>query len=52
MNCRRLLVHGAQEGTPLSEVVGMAAGIVEAEDMLGDAAGGECWSNNASSIWR
>jgi len=31
-----LLVHGAQEGTPLSEVVGMAAGIVEAEDILGD----------------
>ena len=31
-----LLVHGsAQEGTPLSEVVGMAAGIVEAEDILG-----------------
>jgi hypothetical protein len=31
-----LLVHPAQEGTPLSEVVGMAAGIVEAEDMLGE----------------
>jgi hypothetical protein len=31
-----LLVHGNQEGTPLSEVVGMAAGIVEAEDILGD----------------
>ena len=31
-----LLVHGAQEGTPLSEMVGMAAGIVEAEDILGD----------------
>src|SRR6266852_9970440 len=31
-----LLVHSAQEGTPLSEVVGMAAGIVEAEDMLGE----------------
>ncbi|HVP48035.1 MAG TPA: hypothetical protein VMT32_15685 [Bryobacteraceae bacterium] len=31
-----LLVHGTQEGTPLSEVVGMAAGIVEAEDILGD----------------
>ncbi len=31
-----LLVHGsAQEGTPLSEVVGMAAGIIEAEDILG-----------------
>jgi hypothetical protein len=31
-----LLVNGsAQEGTPLSEVVGMAAGIVEAEDILG-----------------
>jgi len=32
-----LLVHGAQEGTPISEVLGMAAGIVEAEDILGDA---------------
>jgi hypothetical protein len=31
-----LLVHGTQEGTPLSEMVGMAAGIVEAEDILGD----------------
>jgi hypothetical protein len=31
-----LLVHGAQEGTPLSEMVGMAAGIVEAEDIMGD----------------
>jgi len=31
-----LLVHGTQEGTPLSQVVGMAAGIVEAEDILGD----------------
>jgi hypothetical protein len=31
-----LLVHGAQEGTPLSEVVDMAASIVEAEDMLGE----------------
>ena len=31
-----LLVHAAQEGTPLSEMVGMAAGIVEAEDILGD----------------
>jgi hypothetical protein len=31
-----LLVHGTPEGTPLSEVVGMAAGIVEAEDILGD----------------
>ena len=30
------LVHGTQEGTPLSEMVGMAAGIVEAEDILGD----------------
>ena len=30
-----LLVHGTQEGTPRSEVVGMAAGIVEAEDILG-----------------
>jgi len=30
-----LLVHGsAQEGRPLSEVVGMAAGIIEAEDIL------------------
>jgi hypothetical protein len=29
-----LLVHSAPEATPLSEVVGMAAGIVEAEDML------------------
>jgi len=36
-----LLVHGTQEGTPLSEVVGMAAGIVEAEDILGDAAASE-----------
>ena len=36
-----LLVHGAQEGTPLSEVLGMAAGIVEAEDILGDAAADE-----------
>ena len=32
-----LLVHGTQEGTPLSEVVGMAAGIVEEDDILGDA---------------
>jgi hypothetical protein len=31
-----LLVHGSQEGTPLSEMVGMAAGMVEAEDILGD----------------
>ena len=31
-----LLVHGTPEGTPLSEVVDMAAGIVEAEDILGD----------------
>ena len=31
-----LLVHGAQEGTPLSEVVSMASGIVEAEDMLAE----------------
>src|SRR5260370_33680066 len=31
-----LLVHGTQEGTPLSEMVGMAAGIVEAKDILGD----------------
>jgi hypothetical protein len=36
-----LLVHGSQEGTPLSDVVGMAAGIVEAEDILGDAPGEE-----------
>ena len=36
-----LLVHGAQEGTPLSEVLEMAAGIVEAEDILGDAAADE-----------
>jgi hypothetical protein len=36
-----LLVHGAQEGTPISEVLGMAAGIVEAEDILGDAAAEE-----------
>jgi len=36
-----LLVHGAQEGTPTSEVLGMAAGIVEAEDILGDAAADE-----------
>lgn len=32
-----LLVHSTQEGTPLSEMVGMAAGIVDAEDILGDA---------------
>jgi hypothetical protein len=32
-----LLVHGTQEGTPLSEVLDMAAGIVEAEDILGAA---------------
>ena len=32
-----LLVHGSQEGTPLSEVVGMAAGIIEAEDIMGGA---------------
>src|SRR5437870_4569615 len=31
-----LLVHGTQEGTPLSEVVQMATGIVEAEDMLAE----------------
>ena len=31
-----LLVHGTQEGTPLSEMVGMAAGIVDAEDILSD----------------
>jgi|SRR5579863_2446298 len=31
-----LLVQTSQDGTPLSEVVGMAAGIVEAEDMLGE----------------
>jgi hypothetical protein len=36
-----LLVHAAQDGTPLSEVVDMAAGIVEAEDILGDAPGEE-----------
>jgi hypothetical protein len=36
-----LLVHGSQEGTPLSDVVDMAAGIVEAEDILGDAPGEE-----------
>ncbi len=37
-----LLVHAAsQEGTPLSDVVDMAAGIVDAEDILGDAAGEE-----------
>jgi hypothetical protein len=36
-----LLVRGAQEGTPTSEVLGMAAGIVEAEDILGDAAADE-----------
>jgi hypothetical protein len=34
-----LLLHATQEGTPLSEVVDMAAGIVEAEDILGDAPG-------------
>ena len=32
-----LLVHGSPEGTPLSEVVGMAAGIIEAEDIMGGA---------------
>jgi hypothetical protein len=31
-----LLIHGSQEGMPLSEVVDMAAGIVDAEDILGD----------------
>jgi hypothetical protein len=31
-----LLVHAAQEGTSLSEMVGMAADIVESEDILGD----------------
>ena len=36
-----LLVHGTAEGTPLSEVVDMAAGIVEAEDILGDAPAAE-----------
>lgn len=36
-----LLVQATQEGTPLSEVVGMAAEIVEAEDILGDAGGEE-----------
>ena len=36
-----LLMNAAQEGTPLSEVVDMAAGIVEAEDILGDAPGEE-----------
>jgi hypothetical protein len=30
-----LLVHGDEEGTPLDEVVDLAAGLVEAEDMLG-----------------
>lgn len=32
-----LLVQATRDGTPLSEVVDMAAGIVEAEDILGDA---------------
>ena len=32
-----LLVHGTPEGTPRSEVLDMAAGIVDAEDILGDA---------------
>ncbi len=32
-----LLVQAPRDGTPLSEVVDMAAGIVEAEDILGDA---------------
>jgi hypothetical protein len=32
-----LLVHGTSEGTPLSEVVDMAAGMVEAEDIMGAA---------------
>ena len=36
-----LLVHGTQEGTPLSEVVDMAAGMVEAEDILGDVPAAE-----------
>jgi hypothetical protein len=31
-----LLVHGTPEGTPRSEMVEMAAGLVEAEDILGD----------------
>jgi hypothetical protein len=31
-----LLVYGTQEGTPIADVVDMAAGIVEAEDILGD----------------
>jgi hypothetical protein len=34
-----LLVHGGDGQTPLDEMVDMAAGIVEAEDMLGGAAG-------------
>ena len=36
-----LLVHATPEGAPLSQVVGMAAGIVEEEDILGDAAADE-----------
>jgi hypothetical protein len=32
-----LLVHGSREGTPLTEVVNMATGIVEAEDMMAEA---------------
>lgn len=31
-----LLVHGGQDGTPLAEVVGMAAHIIEEEDMIPD----------------
>lgn len=31
-----LLVHATQEGTPITEVVEMATGIVEAEDMLAE----------------
>lgn len=36
-----LLVRSAQEGTPVEEVVDMAAGIVEAEDMVPDLAANE-----------
>jgi hypothetical protein len=31
-----LLVHATQEGIPRAEMLGMAAGIVEAEDMMGE----------------
>jgi hypothetical protein len=36
-----LLVHGDQEGTPIEDVVGMAAEIVESEDMVQDFSAAE-----------